>query len=355
MELKEFVIRNYPVARPYNSVGSIKDRLLEQQYLVVLDDSGVYCGILSVADVVDRQHKTVHACMSDKERLNTEDSITHIFDKFISNKSCALPVFNNNSFEGVIVDNHISRTLEERILRSDERSEILEKTKEYYLNNLSHEIRTPLNGIIGFLDILAYFDIDDSLDEIQEISDVIKKSAKRFLQLMDDLVALSLLYSGSGYHVDKEEVNVAKILADLQNSFHELPLFENNKASIKYTNTDLYVSVVTDERKLRSILYHLIDNAIKFSDNNEAEFGFDCSPEGETITFFVRNEGHVADRDIEQMFGYFEKQKKVGPELNPGLGIGLPLVKHFTQLLGGHIYLELKDRQITFYVTIPLA
>lgn len=355
MELKEFLVRNYPVARPYNSVDSIKDRLLEQQYLVVLNDDDEYCGILSVGDVVSRQQNTVAACMSDKEHLRTEDTVANIFDKFISNKSCALPVFDKQRFEGVVVDNHISKKLETRLLRSNERSLVLEKTKEYYLNNLSHEIRTPLNGIIGFLDILAYFDIDDSLDEIQEISDVIKKSAKRFLQLMDDLVALSLLHSGSGYRVDKSEVNVAKILADLQSSFHELPLFENKTANIKYTNTDLYVSVVTDERKLRSILYHLIDNAIKFSDNNEAEFGFECSPEGESITFYVRNEGRVGDRDVEQMFDYFAKQKKVGAELNPGLGIGLPLVKHFTKLLGGHIHLELKHNQVTFFVTIPVS
>lgn len=354
MELKDFVIQNYPVVRLNDCVDSIKKRLLQHQYLVALDDDAQYHGILSLADLVANSDGYVLNCLSKKEVLHTTDSLSDIFDKFAANCSHALPVFENNKFYGVVVQDHLAKAMQKKAVGFDEHAWFSEKSKEYYLNNLSHEIRTPLNGIIGFLDILAYFDIDDSLDEIKDISEVIKKSAKHFLTIMDDLVALSQLHAGNEKPIEKSEVNVAKILADLQYDFQELPLVNNKKAHVRYLNKDLYVSVFLDEKKLKSILYHLIDNAVKFSINNEAEYGFEFSDDGDKIIFVVRNEGTIEDEYIDNMFGYFVKQKKVGTELNPGLGIGLPLVKHFTELMGGHIHLELEHRQVTFYVTIPL-
>ena len=54
------------------------------------------------------------------------------------------------------------------------------------------------------------------------------------------------------------------------------------------------------------------------------------------------------------MFDIFEKQEKIGKELNFGLGIGLPLVKNLTDLLGGRIKVETKNKEISFLVDIPI-
>jgi len=63
---------------------------------------------------------------------------------------------------------------------------------------------------------------------------------------------------------------------------------------------------------------------------------------------------NIAKKDILKMFDIFEKQENIENELNPGLGIGLPLVKSLTKLLGGDIKVETNNKGISFIVSLPI-
>ena len=73
------------------------------------------------------------------------------------------------------------------------------------------------------------------------------------------------------------------------------------------------------------------------------------------MNFYVINEeSQISENYKKTMFMFFEKQENIGDELNPGLGIGLPLVKNLTHLLGGNIRLESKSNEIAFSLNIPI-
>ncbi len=354
MDLKKYMINTYPTVGPFEGVNAITDLLLEHQYLVVVDKEKFY-GILTASDIVERPYRIVADCITKKQSVTAEDTIVDIFDKFLSNRSCALPVMDEDELVGVIEKVHIAKALENRVVELYDKSLISKKVKKYYLNNLSHEIRTPLNGIVGLLDILSSYDIEDTTYRDKDVFDVIKKSTDRFLKVMDDLVELSLLYAGEDVKISKTEIVVNEILAGLEEFFHQLPLPEDRKAKVICLNAGEVVSICTDGRRLRRIMFHLIDNAIKFSENNTAVYGFEMEPGEEDIRFFVRSEDSgIFKKNRERMFDLFDKQDKIGKELNSGLGIGLPLVKKLTELLGGQIYVESENSMITFFVKIPL-
>jgi signal transduction histidine kinase len=354
MVLKNYLSNTYPTVEPFEGINTVENLLLENQYLVVVDNANNYYGILTTSDIIKRPHKIVIDCVTKKESLEAVDTVAFALKKFYSSHSFVLPVMNGSDFIGVIEKNQILRELETKVNKLYDKSLISKKTKKNFLNNLSHEVRTPLNGILGFMDIIAQLNTDDFTIEKEYFSKSVKKSAAHFLMIMNDLVELSLSQAGDELNIRKDNVDIVKVLTELKDFFSELLLFQNRKTSVTYLNSESSFSIYTDGNKLKHILYHLINNAVKFSEGNKVTFGFELDTNEENISFFVKNkDSNIGQKDILKMFDVFEKQENIGKELNSGLGIGLPLVKNLTELLGGQIKVKTKNEEISFIVNIP--
>jgi signal transduction histidine kinase len=355
MVLKNYLSNTYPTVEPFEGINSVENLLLENQYLVIIDNNSNYHGILTTSDIIKRPHKIVIDCVTQKESLEVDDTVASALEKFYTSHSFVLPVMNGSDFIGVIEKNQILRELEIKVNNLFEKLLISEKAKKNFLNNLSHEIRTPLNGILGFLDIISQLDTDDFTIEKEYFSKSIRKSADHFLMIMNDLVELSFFHAGEELSIRKSNVDIVGIFTELKDFFNELLLFQNRKATVIYLNSDSSFCIHTDGKKLKHILYHLINNAIKFSEDNKVTFGFELKPEEKNISLFVKNkDSNIGQKDVLKMFDIFEKQENIGKELNSGLGIGLPLVKNLTDLLGGRIKVETENKEISFFVNIPI-
>lgn len=330
MSLKKYILNTFPTVKPFEGINSIEKRLLKLQYLVVLDDDKKFYGILTIPDIIEHPHKIVIDSITPKQCLTVNDTIVTALDSFYSTMSFALPVMDGDRFVGVIEKNQIIKELETNVNDLYNKSLISQNAKKHFLNNLSHEIRTPLNGVLGFIDIIAHLDTDD-------------------------LVELSLINAGDKVIIEKAEVDIVKMLVELKEYFNELSFLQNKKNTVIYSNQESYLSIYTDGKKLKQILYHLLDNALKFSDDNTVFYGFEFKPNDKDIKFFVNNKSSkIPQKDIRKMFNIFEKQENIGSELNFGLGIGLPLVKNLTELLGGQITIESKTNEITFFIKLPI-
>lgn len=354
MDLKKYVSDTYPTAGPFEGINSIESKLLKHRYLVVIDDDKKFHGILTPCDLIEHPHKIVIDCLTQKESIALNDTTLIALDKFRSTQCFALPVINEDNFLGVIEKNQIMSDLEFKINDLHNKSLISQKAKTYFLNNLSHEIRTPLNSVLGFIDIMAEFGSNNFEIQSEQISNIIKKSADQFLLIMNDLIELSLLHAGDGISIVKEKINIEKVFNELNDYFNELALLQNKRVTIIYSNPDCSQDIFSDVKKLKQILYHLIDNAIKFSEN-KVIYGYKLSTDKKNIEFFVMNESpEISEENRLKLFDIFYKQENIGNNINPGLGIGLPLVKKLTEMLGGHINVESKHNEITFFVNIPI-
>ncbi len=349
MELKDCISDLYPIVGPYEGISSIVENLLDNEYLVVINKDE-YVGILTPWDLVKRPCKIVVDCLTDKGHIMADDTISAVFDTFSRNKSMVLPVFRGNEFIGIIEKNNLINKLKNQVSQLYESLVISQNFKASFLDNLSHEIRTPLNGVLGFLEVLSNFDIEDFKASGEAYHGIIKRNADRFLLIMNDLVDLSLIDSGDKIKITKEKVTIESIFSDVKELFEASQSISNKEVSVQCINPDTSMTICSDRKKIKHILYHLIDNAIKFSTEGTINYGY--THDFQNVIFFVTNSGILNDQE-DQIFEAFYKQGK-SDKYPEGLGIGLALVKKMTVLLGGTVDYSVTETETTFNVTLPL-
>lgn len=354
MEIKNYISSSYTTVNPFAGIGSIEKALLKNGYIVVINDDKNFQGILTPLDLIKRPHKIVIDCLTEKEHISADETIISVLDKFNKDHCPALPVFQENKFIGIVEKCNVINRLRIKTNELYNKSVTLQNIKESFLHNLSHEVRTPLNGLLGFLEIISKLDKEDIKAEGEEYYNIVKQSADRFLLIMTDLIDLALINYSDNIKVERENVRIENIFSDLKEYFETTMPLDNRNISLHYKNPDSSFMFFSDGKKIKHILYHLIDNAIKFSNgNNKVLFGYEI--ENQNIVFYITNNGtQITEDKKEKIFEAFEKKDNDSNELVAGLGIGLPLVKKLSELLGGKIDFMTNEAQTTFFCTVPI-
>ncbi len=239
---------------------------------------------------------------------------------------------------------------EEELITAKEKAEESNRLKTEFLNNMSHEIRTPLNGIMGFSQYLTKPDI--SKEKQINCSNIILNNSRQLLKIIEDILEISLLEKGDVKYSEREVcfndllLNLFSIY-DIKAKENKTPLF------LKKSLPDKQSTIYTDEDLLRKILSHLIDNAIKYT--NEGFIDLSYQKIDNELVISVSDTGIGIDtKKTELIFKRFSQEDKSLSKKYGGLGLGLSLAKENADLIGGRITLESKKgKGSTFYLTIP--
>ncbi len=352
MEINKYVSNLYETIHPYVGVNSIEDKLIEKEYFVVADNDE-YIGILTSSDLIKRPHKIAIDCLTEKEHICCGETVGSILDKFNRTKCPALPVFEENRFIGIVERSVLTNKLNHKINDLYEKSLISEKLKTSFLRNLSHEIRTPLNGLLGFLEIVLELDVDNLKDNEKLDNRIIRNCADKFLLVMDDLIDLSLIHSGDKVEILKEDTRIEDIFSDLREFFTTSLSILEKKVSVSYINQDSTFTIYSDGKRIKNMLYHLIDHSIKFSSNGEVNYGY--KTDDHNILFYVTNHcpdinKETKDRIVNIFYGQYTSED----DSSSMFGIGLPLVKKMSELLGGKVDFVSNEQETTFFISLPL-
>ncbi len=232
-----------------------------------------------------------------------------------------------------------------------EKAEAGNRLKTAFLNNISHEIRTPLNGIIGFGQLLT--DPEVSFEDKSYFIEIINESSERLINTITSFLDISLLNSGN-MEVTIKEVVPDLIISEIFDKYKILCQKKNLLLSVGLEPGENTPVVLSDEIMLRKVLYHLVDNAFKFTKEGTIEIGY--KTDKNEVRFFVKDTGigiaSGLDKDIFKSFTQEYTGHNRGYE---GNGLGLPIAKGFLDLLGGKIWFESnKDSGTVFYFTAPL-
>jgi signal transduction histidine kinase len=352
MNLKNYFTKSYPTVTPYEGVAGIEHILIEKQYVVVEDIENQYYGLLIPSDIIKHPHKLVIDCLTPKEVLQINDPMNIILSKFYSSHACVLPVFEREKIIGIIEKKDLINDLEEKFKELYKKSLISKKTRDFFIENLYHEIRTPLNGFLGFLDLISQF-IEEDEDFNPMITNYIKSSADHFLMIVNDLVELSILQSGEEIQINYEKTDIVKLINEL--NAHLIQIFIKNKLNfeIEFVNKESSFFINTDVNKFRTVLFHILHNAVKFSANQKVIVGFNENMDNNQIDFFVKNKiKNFETIELTKMFELFDKQDTIGDDLNSGLGIGLPLVKLIIEKINGTISFETFNDELITTISI---
>lgn len=209
------------------------------------------------------------------------------------------------------------------------------KAKDQFLSAISHELKTPLTAIIGFSEIMsdAKYRIL-SVEEYVEYSDVILRSSNHLLGTIDDILTLSQLQNKE-YQIKEEIFN----LEDVINQCLFVLSGEASKANVKLSRPLSETTMVfADKRLVKQIVLNLLSNGIKFiTDGGAVSCSVAVSPV-QGITILVQDSGvGMSPDEAKRALEPFTQLSEANSRNQMGSGLGLTLVKRFTELHKGAV------------------
>ena len=207
------------------------------------------------------------------------------------------------------------------------------------ISNLSHEMRTPLNGILGLTQVL----LDNrSGPEDRELLEMIKASGDSLLRVLNDLLDYSKIQAGK-IRLESNEFRLRRWVR--QSVALHAPQVHRKGLQITYwVAPEVPDLVIGDPQRLRQVLWNLIANAIKFTEEGEVLVEVQTSPgasKGRSrLRFSVADTGAgIPEGNREAIFGAFTQGENAKPEQG-GLGLGLAISSEIVGRMGGAISVE---------------
>ncbi|MCS6974728.1 MAG: ATP-binding protein [Cyclobacteriaceae bacterium] len=221
--------------------------------------------------------------------------------------------------------------------------------KTQFFSNITHEFRTPLTLIQGPAEELMH---RTSNNADKQLLAIIKNNANRLLQLINQLLDLAKLDSQQ-LSLEEKPVELGPWLRFLISQFTSLA--QSRNISFRWQITEPVPVVMADEKKLETILTNLLSNALKFTPENGV-VNVSAQWKENMFTFRVADTGcGIPAEDLPHIFNRFYQVEHAKRPHSGGTGIGLTLVKEYTELMKGKIEVESTvDKGSTFTVYLPL-
>ncbi len=229
----------------------------------------------------------------------------------------------------------------EEIARQNLMLQEARRIKNEFFANMSHELRTPLNAIIGFSELLKE-GVTGKLTKAQrEQTTLIYNSGQYLLSVINDILTLSKMEAGK-LELELSEFSLPSLLSNSLTMVRE-------KATKHHIQLDMKIApeletIHGDERKLKQVLYNLVANAVKFSnDGGRVYVTAQHSRRGESreievVEIAVEDNGiGIAVEDIPKLFQPFAQLDASLARRYEGTGLGLVIVKRLVELHGGTV------------------
>jgi len=242
------------------------------------------------------------------------------------------------------------RKMNEDLIFVNAKAEESEKLKTAFLSNISHEIRTPLNAIIGFSQLLL--EPNMSVEDFERNIAIVKVSSQQLLSIINDIIDISKIETGQ-FQLTSELVNVNNVMTELFELY--IPKAENKKIRLRLSGlqSDVHTHVKTDGERLKQVVNSLLNNAIKFTQNGEIDFGF--QQKEHFVEFYIKDSGiGITKENHKLIFNHFRQVDAKNHEIIGGNGLGLSIAKALVEKMGGTISVSSElAKGSTFIFTIP--
>ncbi|AFZ23065.1 PAS domain S-box [Cylindrospermum stagnale PCC 7417] len=235
--------------------------------------------------------------------------------------------------------------------RDRAKAESANRVKDEFLAVLSHELRSPLNPILGWTQMLRGKRLDAA--KVDRALETIERNAKLQAQLIEDLLDVSRILQG------KMTLNVApvKLAATIEAALETVRLAASAKSiQIQTTLNPISGTVLGDMNRLQQVIWNLVSNAVKFTPPG-GRVKVQLSQVGIYAQIQVKDTGiGISSEFLPHVFEYFRQEDGTTTRKFGGLGLGLAIARHFTELHGGTVQASSQGENLgtTFTVQLPL-
>lgn len=244
---------------------------------------------------------------------------------------------NASLFHNTLSANLANQNLIIELTEAKEKAEEAITVKSNFLANISHELRTPLNAILGFISILKQKEDDPQKLHYQEVID---ESGHHLLAIINDILDLSRIENHQiethqeTCHLDTE---IDKVIQR-----HSKQAQQKNITISLQKNSPIPPTLELDIQHWKQILTHLVSNAIKFSrEKTTTRIELEYIPRSQTLVTHVIDQGiGISKEQQKKILDSFTQADSSSTRQYGGLGLGLTISNHLTQMLGGTFKLE---------------
>jgi protein-histidine pros-kinase len=252
--------------------------------------------------------------------------------------------------EGILISSAIRditdrKRLEERILEAS-------RLKSEFLANMSHELRTPLNAIIGFAELMHKGRVGPvSLEHKEYLGDILT-SSKHLLQLINDVLDLAKVESGT-MEIRPEVVTVGRLVREVSDILRGL--VASKQLTVRTEISPDIDTVRVDPARLKQVLYNYLSNAIKFSLEGGRVTIRVAPVNDELFRLDVEDNGiGIAPEEAALLFVEFQQLDGGAAKRYQGTGLGLALTKRTVEAQGGRVEVRSEPGEgSTFSAILP--
>ncbi|MBF0451820.1 MAG: response regulator [Candidatus Magnetomorum sp.] len=313
---------------------------LSRRYMEVITDPILH--LVEVAQSISQnKNYSVRATKCDDDELG---GLIETFNSMIHEihvRDQALEIHKNHLEEKVSMRTAELLDLNKDLEQARKQADDANHAKSEFLANMSHEIRTPMNAILGFTELLQKKMTDEQQKRwLQSIS----SSGKTLLSLINDILDLSKIEAGK-MTLDLMPVNPRSIFSDIINIFKakcekKQVAFETEVAK------NLNESLILDETRLRQILFNIVGNAVKFTEEGFIKLSVHqqySKPDRSALDliFAVEDTGTgIPESQQKLIFEAFRQQDGQSHAKFGGTGLGLAITRRLVEMMGGEIQLS---------------
>lgn len=255
-----------------------------------------------------------------------------------------------------ITERKIAELEREQLVATEQRlrleAERANRAKDEFLAIVSHELRSPLNALRGWGFLLGSAKAPDA-SLIERATQAIKRNVDHQARLIDDLLDTSRIMSGK-LNIERRPVNLAEVVQAAIDVVR--PSAVAKRISIDFNPTAPAVTLEGDSARLQQIAVNLLSNAVKFTpEGGDVKVGLETA--GPVVRFSVTDTGAGIDSEfLPRVFDRFSQADTSTTRRHGGLGIGLALVRHLTELHNGKVSAQSEGvgKGSTFTVELPL-
>ncbi|QPC84011.1 HAMP domain-containing histidine kinase [Phototrophicus methaneseepsis] len=232
------------------------------------------------------------------------------------------------------------------------KAEEVDRVKSAFLASMSHELRTPLNSVINFTQFVLDGDTGEINEEQGELLQEVVASSHHLLALINDVLDISKIESGSLHLFVEEDVELQPIIDRMVSTARSLRT--NPSVRIETEIADDLPHIRADKQRILQILLNIISNACKFTEDGIITIKAHRAKEDEIVISVTDTGIGIAAKDFGSVFEPF-KQTRTVLNQGKGTGLGMPIARSLTEAHGGHLDLESEvGKGSTFSVTLPI-
>ncbi|MBE6887075.1 MAG: HAMP domain-containing histidine kinase [Ruminococcaceae bacterium] len=214
-----------------------------------------------------------------------------------------------------------------------------DELKNEFISSVSHELRTPLTAIKGWAETMSG---TQDMETLEKGTEIILKETDRLYSMVENLLDFSRLQNAS-LALSKEKLDLVAEVYDAVLMF--IPQAAAKNVTIEFEEPEIFLPVMADKSKIKQVMVNLLDNALKYSDENSViEVNIWNDKSRNTATVEVKDYGKgIRPEDIGNVKQKFYK----GKGAKRGSGIGLALVNEIVKLHGGSFDIESEYKKYT--------